>query len=558
MSRPSLALYMRTLRHLKASQIAYMAWRRLGPRPSLPPRPDIVSARPGLCPGPFLATQGSLPAPSTFCFLNRNQVFDPEAMDWEVAEMPKLWCYNLHYFDFITDPDCSPELAGRLIESWIAGNPPGAPNAWEPYAVSKRIVNWVKHFIAVSATGEIPQDWCRSLHQQAAWLERDLEYHILANHFFKNAVALFFAGLFFEGKEAARWLDKALKILRKETPEQFLADGGHYERSLLYHAIMLEDLLDLLTLAKGTSGLLPEGDLALLTATANRAAAFLEDLLYPDGEIPLFNDAAFGIAPRPAVLLDYAALVLERPSRAPAVGPEMIVKAESGYFGARSGGDMVLIDCGPMGPDYQPGHGHCDILSYELCLDGRRVVVDSGMHDYDLGELRSYLRSTAAHNTLRIDEAEQSEIWHAFRVGRRARPLKAQMTSDGDHAYLFQGGHDGYGRLPGNVLHHREIRFGKDGRLEVSDRVSGQGRHKIESYLHIHPDFEVKRAAADLLLCDRQGNAFAAIRLQNTYDVDVEAARFCPRFGLCIENAVVVLRITAELPTELCYAIEKL
>jgi uncharacterized heparinase superfamily protein len=548
---------MRTLRHLKASQIAYMVWRRLGPRPSLPPRPDLVTARPGLCPGPFLATQGSLPAPSTFCFLNRNQVFDPEAMDWEVAEMPKLWCYNLHYFDFITDPDCSPELAGRLIESWIAGNPPGAPNAWEPYAVSKRIVNWVKHFIAVSATGEIPQDWCRSLHQQAAWLERDLEYHILANHFFKNAVALFFAGLFFEGKDAARWLDKALKILRKETPEQFLADGGHYERSLLYHAIMLEDLLDLLKLAKGTSGLLPEGDLALLRATANRAVAFLEDLLYPDGEIPLFNDAAFGIAPRPAVLLDYAALVLERPRRAPAVGPEMIMKAESGYFGARSGGDMVLIDCGPMGPDYQPGHGHCDILSYELCLDGRRVVVDSGMHDYDLGELRSYLRSTAAHNTLRIDDAEQSEIWHAFRVGRRARPLKAQMAPDGDHAYLFQGGHDGYERLPGIVLHHREIRFGKDGRLDVSDRVSGLGRHKIESYLHIHPDFEVKRRGTREVQLSRDGVPVAMVTLGPTGELYLEEGLYCSEFGICRDSAQLRVITTSDLPVTITYSIEK-
>ena len=88
--------------------------------------------------------------------------------------------------------------------------------------------------------------------------------------------------------------------------------------------------------------------------------------------------------------------------------------------------------------------------------------------------------------------------------------------------------------------------------------MSGQGRHKIESFLHIHPDIEVKREAADVLLCDRQGRAFAAIRLQGTYDVEVGSATFCPQFGLCIENPVVVLRTTAELPAGLCYAIEKL
>jgi len=50
----------------------------------------------------------------------------------------------------------------------------------------------------------------------------------------------------FRGDEAEEWLGKGLSILAREVPEQVLDDGGHFERSPMYHSIILEDLLDLL------------------------------------------------------------------------------------------------------------------------------------------------------------------------------------------------------------------------------------------------------------------------------------------------------------------------
>jgi uncharacterized heparinase superfamily protein len=38
-------------------------------------------------------------------------------------------------------------------------------------------------------------------------------------------------------------------------------------------------------------------------------------------------------------------------------------------------GNRLIVDCGPVGPEYQPGHSHCDTLSFELSLGGKRVVV---------------------------------------------------------------------------------------------------------------------------------------------------------------------------------------
>jgi len=370
-------------------------------------------------------------------------------------------------------------------------------------------------------------------------------------------VALVFAGLLLEGPAAAAWRRKGLQILRREIPEQFLADGGHYERSLLYHGVMLEDLLDLIVLAEAAGDLVPAADLAQLRDRATAATRFFAELLYPDGDIPLFNDAAFGIAPAPARLLAYAARVLRLDAGETAPADGAICAAASGYYGARQGGDLLLIDCGPLGPDYQPGHGHCDLLSYELCYDGRRVVVDSGVFGYEVGELRSYCRSTAAHNSVRIDGEEQSEIWHAFRVGRRARVLEARQESGPTEPYVFTGAHDGYRRLPGGPVHERQLRFHRDGMLEVEDRVRGKEQHRLESFLHIHPDFDVVPEDNGFVLRPKGGGPAARLQVESDCRAALESGQFCPIFGLALENPVIVLRHQGSLPAILRYRIEK-
>ena len=114
----------------------------------------------------------------------------------------------------------------HLISDWIVKNPPGTGDAWEPYTLSLRMVNWIKFFLKNDTA--IQEESLQSLYMQALWLEKNIEYHILANHYLKNGVALFFAGMYFEGVDADRWIKKGLKILREELGEQFLADGGHY------------------------------------------------------------------------------------------------------------------------------------------------------------------------------------------------------------------------------------------------------------------------------------------------------------------------------------------
>ena len=100
----------------------------------------------------------------------------------------------------------------------------------------------------------MPQHWLDSLATQLAWLERRLEYHLLANHLLKNGKALLFGGLFLAGPGCRTLARLGLEILLREADEQILADGGHFERSPMYHCIVLEDLPRCAQSAAGGAG----------------------------------------------------------------------------------------------------------------------------------------------------------------------------------------------------------------------------------------------------------------------------------------------------------------
>ena len=178
------------------------------------------------------------------------------------------------------------------------------------------------------------------------------------------------------------------------------------------------------------------------------------------------------------------------------ISPHVRVFAESGYGVIRNPKfrSALIFDCGPLGPDYQPGHGHCDVLSYELSLQGQRVVVDTGVSTYERGRERSYERSTAAHNTVRVDGDEQAEIWASFRVGRRPRVGRICGGIAGAFSFV-SGEHAAYRRC--GVLHVRKILFRAPDTWVVIDLIKGSGNHRLESFLHFHPLVHVEADPGD-------------------------------------------------------------
>ena len=485
-------------------------------------RPDLRAAPSPCAPKQAwraCARAASMLGPDTFRFLNvEHRINDPA--DWNHTDWPKLWLYNAHYFDDLVadgvDERCDWHRA--LIARWIAQNPPAHGNGWEPYPTSLRAVNWIKWTLS----GDTPDArMLDSLAAQVRWLRAHLETHLLGNHLWANAKALVFAGAFFEGAEAAAWLAQGMALVRRELAEQILPDGGHFELSPMYHAIVLEDVLDLIQLADIFPGTFDAADTATWRATATRMLHWLGVMTHPDGEIAFFNDAAFGIAPNLAALQAYASSIGVDVSTKPLAAIEAL--PDSGYVRLTAGDAVLIADVARIGPDYIPGHAHADTLSFELSLRGQRVLVNGGTSTYEPDAERLRQRGTAAHNTVTVDGKDSSEVWAAFRVARRARPRDVHWGHEGDTLWL-EGAHDGYRRsLPHGPLHHRRWELHVDG-LRVTDTLDGRFAGAVAR-------FRFPPGSSDMLQwsCDD-----AAMQLQSD--------AWHPRFG--ISEACRVLEVT--------------
>lgn len=516
-----------TVRYLRAEQVYRRLWFHVArPKPDLRPAP---ARRPlsGSWTAPSLRAPSMLDA-TRFRFLG--VTLDLRDVGWDDPRVDRLWRYNLHYFDDLVARDACDRASWHhdLLRQWVQENRPGVGTAWEPYPTSLRIVNWIKWSLA---GGLLPAEAIQSLAVQTRWLERRLERHLLGNHLFANAKALLFAGSYFAGGEADRWRSLGLDILERELDEQILPDGGHFELSTMYHALALEDVLDLCNAA---AALPAEPRLVSAARTwrerAQRMQFWLAAMCHPDGRIGFFNDAAFDIAPEPPELQAYGARLGAPAPDAPDGSTALTTLPASGYVRLQLGPAVALLDVARIGPDYLPAHAHADTLTFELSAFGQRVLVNSGTSQYGIGAERLRERGTAAHNTVVVNGENSSEVWGGFRVGRRARPGALHTREAG--AVTVQCSHDGYRRLPGRPQHTRT--WVMDERmLRVEDVLIG-GVRKAASHWHVHPEVRLSapRATPDGTQVDltlRTGQRL--LMVFRDAELTVESCAWHPRFG---------------------------
>jgi uncharacterized heparinase superfamily protein len=443
----------------------------------------------------FAQRRQSIVGPGEFYFLNQSGAL--KDLGWDDPNTEKLWRYNQHYFDDLNAVDAPSRTDWHvaLLNDWLVHNSPGQGTGWEPYPTSLRIVNWIKWVVVNNA---LSLECIQSLAVQTRWLTKRLEIHLLGNHLFANAKALVFAGLAFQGKEATGWLKKGLGIIKKELSEQVLPDGGNFERSPMYHSIFLEDMLDLINAARAWPDQIDPQVVANWQVVARAMVVWLNGMTHPDGQIALFNDAAFGVTPTPAELNAYARrLDLSIP-----VGDLIFNKLlgiqhwpQSGYIRLTAPQAVVLLDVAPIGPDYLPSHANADTLSFELSLFGQRVIVNGGTSRYGNGPERLKERQTSAHSTLEINGQSSSEVWGGFRVARRAHPFNLKMHQNSDDLSV-ECSHDGYKRLPGEPVHRRSW-YLQEGTLIVADLISGHFDTAISRFI-FHPEVVTKNLSPSL------------------------------------------------------------
>lgn len=340
----------------------------------------------------------------------------PSEIDWK-RHLPdegdhQMWRVKLGHMGFVSPmlAEGGPEhhsAVGRVIIGFrerTAVTDPGSFNAyWFPYGVSHRILAIASGFLLARVKGglapEIDALVSDFLRENVAFLLDNVEHELCNNHVERNlaALCLYFSHVDQIPPEIAARLEREIAHLVSRT---VLPDGVQVERSPMYQGLSVVSLA-----VMAEAPFLSAGLRETLTRKSEAARLAFAVLCHPDGEVALFNDSWHEEVPH-----------LSGP-RAPE--GRSILK-DGGYARLSHKDDVCLLDAGPLGPRWNPGHGHADFLSIEITLGGQRLIVDPGTSRYNTGPERARERSAEAHNGPIWSGYEPAEFWGCFKVGRMA------------------------------------------------------------------------------------------------------------------------------------------
>ncbi len=482
-----IGLYANTIRYMKPEQVFWRVGKKMG----------MKCALKGAHPTKENRQRGGIAIPELdydpvfldrFCveelmadrvtFLHEAENFDWEGT-WHIDGRSPLWNFNLHYFEYIhplaycysqTGERKYLEKTAQMIRGWIRQNPRSrGGEGWSAYTVSLRLTNWMAYLAAVGEKldASFRKEMEGSIFEQYGYLSGHLEKETLGNHYFENLKTLVLCALFFGDTQS---LPIYLDAFRKECREEILPDGMHFELSPMYHKIVLEGLLRVavgLRQAKMANAQLEQMVRDMLSAAWSMERGL--------SRTPLFNDSGDNVAKSLNALMVCASRYLD-------ITPDYRTAfPDSGFYLFTRGPWKLIVDAGQPGPDYIPGHSHCDAMSFELFRDGQPVLVNCGTYAYQCKE-RPYFRSTEAHNTVQVAGVEQSEIWSTFRLARRSKTKVLELSKNGIFMELTD--------YKGNCI-RREILLTADA-LYIKDLADGQ---KLRSYLHSTHQIDINSSA---------------------------------------------------------------
>ena len=416
-------LLLRTISYLRVKQIMHQVINRLH-------TPEFTCLRSQNSVSPVLhcepITKVRVLYGQEFFFLNIAAHFDR----WSDRSHGNLWAYNQNYMDWLCQEGMTYEEGVYWIDKFIADLPANNVGL-DPYPIALRGINWIK-FITVNydrIDTVRKKHWDDSLYSQYKLLEKKLEWHLLGNHLLEDLYSLYIASIYFNDKEM---FQRYSHLLRRELKAQILPDGAHFEQSPMYHCILLDRLLDCCNFSLANILFEDQHEMnSYLNEKASLMLGHLESLIYVDGDIPMLNDSAQGIAPTASELFDYAISLGLTWSKLPL--------KECGYRRWANSKYQVLLDVGNITATYQPGHSHADTFNYELRIDGLPFVVDTGISTYEKNTRRQFERSTIAHNCVSPNGKDSSEVWGGFRVGRRCH---SQIIQESEYSIVAL--HDGF------------------------------------------------------------------------------------------------------------------
>jgi len=463
----------------------------------------------------------------------------------QVGDIKFVWELNRHlHWVTLAQAHAITGAAGPLevlraqLQSWLAQCPPFVgPNWTSALELGLRLVNWsvvwqliggdASALFAGAQGAALRQRWLASVQQHSLAISHWYSRHSSANnHLIGELAGVFVAACTWPRWQGLRQLgDNARIELEREIQLQVSADGVVREQAFEY-ATFVYDFFAMVERAAAATGA------PMSQAYVDRMAAmccFMRSAMSSGGAVPQVGDAdgARVLELHPgdqhrgyAAMLQKGARFFGRPDWVADLGDVGREDADWLYSGTphpvartsrqpalsfREGGYELfmsnvgtaeevkgLVDVGPLGYLGIAAHGHADALQVCLSLAGQPVLVDPGTYAYWCEKpWRDYFRGTAAHNTVRIAEQDQSVSGGRFMWTHKARVQGLEVKRAETGAMYLSAWHDGYARLSARFQHRRTVAFLPDARsLQVDDLLTGRASELVELHWHIHPSWQ--------------------------------------------------------------------
>jgi len=481
-------------------------------------------------------------------------------MPWELSRFHHGLALALGYAH--TGDERYPREWAAQVRAWREDNPPEhGPNWGNAMEAAIRAANWIAAFqLMRPAFDRAFGEWfLKALIQHGRFITAHLEeYWPPTNHILSNCCGLIWLGLFCSNDlsryrkrktEADHWLALGLRELQRQIHFQVLPDDTSYEASVAYHRFVTE-------MVSATIGLCELNGVFVLPSTRKLVAkmeAVIEGLRKPDGTLPLFGDEDGGR------WLDPHPLPLSRRERGRGEGGWESFP-HGGWFAFRDGDEYLAVRAGGNGQAGWGGHAHNDALSFEYSIGTRNFLIDPGTFAYTVDpQARNLFRSTAYHNTLRVDGQEISRI-PPGELFRLEDDVQVKVDVPGERGAQFSSGdwegeHGGYQRL--GVIHRRLFERWAEGWI-IEDEVVGEGEHELKWFFHFAPECELKAEGSK---ASTQFPAGPNIRLEvinNQSPITVVEGWISPTYGRREKAAIVVCSMRATLPVTVTFIITKL
>lgn len=428
-------------------------------------------------------------------------------------------------------------LLASQINGWVAQNPFDKGIHWcSSLEVALRLISWsfVHSFLSLSEPeglfalvkerGQLEE----IIYQHAYFIRNYLSrYSSANNHLIGELVGLWVGCNVFDlGQTGRAWRHQAKEELEQEAIKQIWDDGVDKEQAVYYHLWVLEYLFLAWLVGERVNNQFSKKFYQRILAMIS----FLEAIRPDGGMIPQLGDSDDGYVVRfepgfpadpytdvvfsiRAVLNGVSENVLKASQKAfwyyhlgdqKAIQPAQSVDPKysidtcqifhQGGYAILAGDDAHLVfDAGPLGYLAIAAHGHSDALSFCLALGNRWWLIDPGTYCYHTEpEWRAYFRGTSAHNTIVVDQRDQSVAGGSFLWMKHAQSSLKETQELKDGIWLITGSHDGYVDL--GVRHDRTLKFnGKNKTLVIQDRLYGKGEHDVRILFHFAPEVLLKR-----------------------------------------------------------------